>query len=94
MTTLDEIEKRLEAAQRNADTGFTFIAHAPTDIAHLLRIARAAVFVMRVSEESAKLMRDPVRTGGWDGAERVARHYDRIAHQIREALEASNDQDA
>lgn len=80
MTTLDEIEKRLEAAQRNADTGFTFIAHAPTDIARLLRIARAAEDLIAPYEAYRN---DPYDVG-------LATVDDCIV-DIRKALEASND---
>lgn len=41
-------------------------------------------FIRRVSEESAKIMRDPVRTGEWAGAEKTARQFDRLA--LRAAL--------
>ena len=100
MTTLDEIEKRLEAAAdgpwefisnrvgshdviyaANGDCvgqtaqaeDATFIAHAPTDIAHLLRIARAA----------EKACYAP--SGGPSEA---------ALCELLKALEASNDQDA
>lgn len=39
-------------------------------------------------EESAKIMRNPERTGGWAGANRVARQFDRIA--ARAALQEGN----
>lgn len=35
--------------------------------------------VKRMAEMSAGIMRDPRRTGAWEGAERVARQFDRIA---------------
>lgn len=35
--------------------------------------------ISRTSELSAAVMRDKTRTGGWEGAERVARAFDRIA---------------
>ncbi len=35
--------------------------------------------IRRTAEMSAGIMRDARRTGGWDGAERVARQFDRIA---------------
>lgn len=35
--------------------------------------------IRRTAEMSAEIMRDRERTGGWEGAERVARQFDRIA---------------
>ena len=35
--------------------------------------------IRRTAEMSAGIMRDAKRTGGWDGAERVARQFERIA---------------
>ena len=35
--------------------------------------------IRRTSEVTAQIMRNPERTGGWSGAERVARQFDRIA---------------
>ncbi len=42
--------------------------------------------IRRMSEVTAALMRDPERTGGWSGSERVARQFDRLA-----ALAATTD---
>ncbi len=35
--------------------------------------------VRRMAEMSAEIMRDRRRTGSWEGAERVAKQFDRIA---------------
>jgi len=37
---------------------------------------------------SAALMRDPARTGGWQGSERVAQAFDRMADKSRTLHEA------
>jgi hypothetical protein len=42
--------------------------------------------IRRMSEVTAAMMRDPERTGGWSGSERVARQFDRLA-----ALAATTD---
>lgn len=39
----------------------------------------------RSAEESAALMRDPARTGGWSGSDRVARSFERIAERVKGA---------
>lgn len=43
--------------------------------------------ITRVSEESAAVMRDPVRTGDWAGSETTAQQFDRIATRARSLLE-------
>lgn len=40
----------------------------------------------RVCEMSANIMRDAKRTGGWEGAERTANAFDRIARALDAAL--------
>lgn len=47
--------------------------------------------LVRTAELSANLMRDPERTGGWVGAERVARQFDRLANMAREVVRADAD---
>lgn len=42
---------------------------------------------MRAAECSAEIMRDRERTGGWVGAERTARAFDRIAQRLRVTLD-------
>lgn len=44
--------------------------------------------LVRTAEMSASVMRDPARTGGWPGSERVARSFDRLAEKAREVHEA------
>lgn len=39
--------------------------------------------IRRTAEMSANIMRDRRRTGAWDGAEKVARQFDRIAALAR-----------
>jgi hypothetical protein len=41
---------------------------------------------VRINEMQAGIMRDPRRTGGWDGAGRVAATFDRAAQRMRAAL--------
>ena len=41
---------------------------------------------MRTAEMSAGIMRDHKRTGGWEGAEKTANAFDRIARRLRAAL--------
>lgn len=36
----------------------------------------------RTAEMSANIMRDPRRTGGWEGSERVANAFDRMALKL------------
>jgi hypothetical protein len=43
--------------------------------------------IRRMGELSAAIMRDPERTGGWSGSERVARGFERIAHLAGEKHE-------
>jgi len=43
--------------------------------------------LVRTAGMSAALMRDPTRTGGWPGAERVARAFDRLCESGRELHE-------
>lgn len=48
-------------------------------VAENQRLKDALHGIKRTAELSAEIMRDPVRTGGWSGAERVAAAFDRIA---------------
>ena len=42
-------------------------------------LKRLAHRVRRLGEMSASLLRDPVRTGHWEGAEKTARQFERFA---------------
>jgi hypothetical protein len=63
------------------------------EIARLTRerdAARKALHkIKRTCEMSAGIMRDTARTGGWDGAERVAMQFDRLADRACAALSPS-----
>lgn len=55
------------------------------------RIAALEEFIrmeVRRNEMQAGVMRDKKRTGGWDGAERVAMAFDRAADRCRDILNA------
>lgn len=47
----------------------------------LAEAQQALYEIRRTAEMSAEIMRDSRRTGGWEGAERVARQFDRIARK-------------
>lgn len=47
--------------------------------------------IRRTAEMSAEVMRDRERTGGWEGAERVARQFDRIAKLAGELDSAAHE---
>ncbi|MHA4875494.1 hypothetical protein, partial [Enterococcus faecium] len=54
--------------------------HIPAD--DRLQAAKSAMHeIRRIAEMSAEIMRDSRRTGGWEGSERVARQFDRIARK-------------
>lgn len=42
--------------------------------------------IMRTAEMSAAVMRDPARTGGWIGAERVARAFESLGQRLKELI--------
>jgi hypothetical protein len=44
-----------------------------------------------INELLASAMRNPERTGGWEGAEKVAQCFDRAADRARAALTAAQD---
>jgi single-stranded DNA-specific DHH superfamily exonuclease len=50
------------------------------------RMERALRKEMRIAELQASIMRDPRRTGGWEGAENVASAFDRTRLRCAEAL--------
>lgn len=63
----------------------------PALVAEVRRLREELRRIARTAEMSAEIMRDPRRTGGWDGAERVANSYGRMAIKARAALgETSN----
>lgn len=47
--------------------------------------------IMRTCEMSAGIMRDTTRTAGWEGSEKTADQFDRIAERARESLEMLQD---
>lgn len=57
------------------------MSEARTSDQKLTELQLAMHEIRRTAEMSAEIMRDPRRTGGWEGAERVARAFDRIARK-------------
>lgn len=49
--------------------------------------------IERTSDMSANIMRDTRRTGGWDGAEKTARQFDRLRKYAQEAKAALSQPD-
>lgn len=48
-------------------------------------IERLLFRIRRTSEMSANIMRDARRTGGWEGSEKTARQFDRLAKYAAQA---------
>lgn len=53
---------------------------------HVAEMRRALNRIARGAELRARVMRDPLRTGGWEGAEKAADAFDDIAKHARDAL--------
>lgn len=58
-------------------------AHAEAKDREIERLRETLRRIRRTAELSAGIMRDPARTGDWEGAARVADQFDRIARATR-----------
>lgn len=81
MLTEEEFETLLRAEHRPAT------ALEETMLARITQLEEFCRTEARIQEMQAELMRDPMRTGGWSGAKRVADAFERSAIRHREILE-------
>jgi len=77
-------------ARETAEANAAFIVEAVNSHSTLTAqrdaLVKALANEVRCAELQAGIMRDKRRTGGWDGAERVAAAFDRTAERCRAAL--------
>lgn len=75
----DQKDRDIQVISRWSEMHADAEARATAAEARVAELEAALHMVKRMSEMSASIMRDARRTGAWEGAERVARQFDRIA---------------